>query len=115
MDKKLEELVRELGEALYQQGNVELGNQWKKITLDARYDHTGGVLGKIRAVTDRGETVSVKSDDIINLLLISLDDCRDSVGLEWYGLLMTVTSSMECMMDFNYDPNCEQDTTFLEE
>ncbi|WP_339731781.1 hypothetical protein [uncultured Gimesia sp.] len=115
MDKKLDALIKQLGEALFKLGESELANQWKTLTLDARYDHCGGVLAKIRVDTISEDTVSVKSNNMIDLLLISLGSCRDSAGPEWYGLFMTVTSSMDCIVDFNYDPEREQDTAFFEE
>ncbi len=115
MNGELDKLIKQLGDALYRCAESELANQWKLITLDARYDHGGGILAKIRADTVGESTVSVKSDNAIDLLLIALRGCRDSIGSRWYGLIMTVAPSMKCRVDFNYDPDCEQDKAFFKD
>ncbi|MDB4778269.1 hypothetical protein OAG68_02315 [bacterium] len=115
MLKEFEVLLKQLAALLRQRIEEELTEQWSLVSLDARYDGEGGVLTKIRAAKANDELVSLKTNNPIDLLLISLDNFRSASGPEWFGILMTISPSLECSVDFNYDSKCEQDPAFFDE
>ena len=114
MNDEFDGMVKQLGNALHTRVEQELAGRWNSLTLDARYDGDGGVLAKIRAKLPDREDVSIKTDNAIDLLLISLDGYRSVVGPEWYGVKLTISPAMDCTLDLNYDSECEQDESFFE-
>ncbi len=114
MNAEFEGMLKQLGGALFDRVEQQLPAGWNSLTLDARYDGNGGFLSKIRAIATDGEVISILPHNAIDLLLISLDGFRDAAGDEWYCMEFTVSPAMQCTVDFNYEPTCEQDESFFE-
>jgi hypothetical protein len=91
-------------------------SHWTHATLDVRFDkHGASWLTKLRVATPLGTTISLKMNNDIDLLLITLNSIRATVfEHEWYGLLLDIDTERHCNINLNYDPNCSEDATFYD-
>lgn len=116
LTEEFDRLIKQLGEAVCHRVESQMaGKEWISASLDVRYEGSGGSwLSKIRAVTTDRSYVSVKMNNDIDLVLISLETRRKLFGAEWYGLLLTVGADRRCEIKLNYDPACSQDESFFQ-
>lgn len=114
MTEELEKLLKRLGQAVTADVESGVGSKaWVHASLDARYHQSdGSVLGKLRVQFQNGEAGSCRTGSDTSLCLILLNDLRQSVGEEWFGLLLTVTPVGHCDAKFDYDPECSEDSSF---
>ena len=88
MTEEFNELIRQLGETVYQKVQAEMADrEWVRACLDVRYSPAGDSwLTKTRAVAPNGTCVSIKMCNEIDIILISLNSHRKLFQDEWYGL-----------------------------
>ncbi len=115
MTEEFNELIRQLGETVYQKVQAEMADrEWVRACLDVRYSQAGDSwLTKTRAVAPNGTCVSIKMCNEIDIILISLNSHRKLFQDEWYGLQITVSESRDCQVKLNYDAYCSEDASFF--
>jgi hypothetical protein len=112
-----EQAIRQLADAVYRTVASEMAaREWSYAVLEVRYNRQGSTwLSKIRATTPGGGTVSIRMNNDVDLVLISLNAMRRTAAQdEWYGLSLNVDRGRQCTIDLNYDPSCHEDASFFD-
>jgi hypothetical protein len=108
----LKSLARELYASV--SAHVEPGADWGRAHLDARFVEDGlSWSTKVRVILMDGTVKSIVESDTATRLLDQVWQGQGTaVPHRWYGLRLSITSSGQCDVKFNYDPNCHEDRSF---
>src|ERR1700733_4947710 len=105
MTNEFETLIRQLGEAVYNQVSSAMeGKIWESCFLDVRYDNKGSSwLSRIRVLISDGRILSVKMSNEIDIILISLNSQRRIFTEEWFGIILNILPDKRCEIELNYN------------
>jgi hypothetical protein len=112
-----DKLLREIAAIVLErvQGSMKR-KKWVRAIYDARSDGIGGRLGKLRVEMPNGSTITSLNMGVDALVRVNrLWSMREKVFPEiWHGLKMVIFPNGKCETEFNYDPDCFYDATFID-